>query len=172
MFKTYDVEPAWRDFLIWEVARATSAVTTFFDPIRIGRDGIEFIDAAFGYNNACEILRQEAEKVVPEKHTSCVVSIGNGLKGAIGINSKPFTRLQALANLATSSRAVHSQLQESFAAEKPQKYWRFDEDVAIGEINMTIGGSRKPSLHTHTHTHAITSTRMLRFRRSIAVPIP
>lgn len=111
LFRTYDFEPGWKECRIWEVARATSAATTFFEPITTGRDGIAFIDAGFGYNNPCEILCQEADKAIPGKRTSCIVSIGTGLKGAIGVNSKPLTLLRALVNMAISSRAVDSRLQ-------------------------------------------------------------
>jgi hypothetical protein len=159
LFKTYDVEPAWKDCKIWEVVRATSAATTFFDPIRTGRDGIAFVDAGFGYNNPCEILCQEADKAIPGKQTSCIVSIGTGLKGAVGVNSKPFTLLRALVSMATNSRAVDARLQEAFGAEQPQKYWRFDENVGIGEIKMddwrklqAIAG------HTHNYLNAFATT--------------
>jgi hypothetical protein len=153
LFKTYDVEPAWKDCKIWEVVRATSATPTFFDPIRTGRDGIAFIDAGLGYNNPCEILRQEADKAIPGKQTSCIVSIGTGLKGAVNVSSKPFTLFRALVNMATSSRAVHARLQETFGAEQPQKYWRFDEDVAIGEIKMGDWRKLRPIIAGHTHNY-------------------
>lgn len=61
--------------------------------------------------------------------------------------------------MATSSRAVDSRLQEAFADEEPQKCWRFDEDVAIGEIKMddwrklqTIAG------HTHNYLNSFATT--------------
>ncbi|KAK4167469.1 acyl transferase/acyl hydrolase/lysophospholipase, partial [Cladorrhinum sp. PSN259] len=151
LFKTYDVEPAWKDCTIWEVARATSAATTFFGPIKTGRDNIAFIDAAFGYNNPCEVLLAEADRAIPGRQTSCIVSIGTGLKGAIGVSPKPFTLLKALTNMATNSLAVHSRLQETFSREQPQKYWRFDEDVAISEIKMD-NWKMLQSIAGHTHT--------------------
>jgi patatin-like phospholipase/acyl hydrolase len=158
LFKTYDFEPAWKDCKIWEVARATSAATTFFKPIKAGRDKIAFIDAGFGYNNPCEVLLAEADRAIPGRQTSCIVSIGTGLRKAIGVNAKPFTLLKALTNMATNSHAVHSRLQETFGDKQPQKYWRFDEDVAISEIKMddwkmlqSIAG------HTHNYLNAFTT---------------
>ncbi|KXX77753.1 Calcium-independent phospholipase A2-gamma [Madurella mycetomatis] len=51
LFTTYDTSSSLGGCTIWQVARATSAATTFFKPIRVGRDGIEFVDAGFGHNN-------------------------------------------------------------------------------------------------------------------------
>jgi patatin-like phospholipase/acyl hydrolase len=62
LFTTYDSSAAFQDCTIWQVARATSAATTFFKSIELGRDKIEFIDAGFGYNNPCEVLIEEAER--------------------------------------------------------------------------------------------------------------
>ena len=65
VFKTYDASADLEDCSIWQIARATSAATTFFKPIKLGRDNVEFIDAGFGYNNPTEILMGEAEKQFP-----------------------------------------------------------------------------------------------------------
>jgi patatin-like phospholipase/acyl hydrolase len=51
LFKTYDTSTSYKDCSIWKVARATSATTSFFRSIQLGRDNIEFIDSGFGYNN-------------------------------------------------------------------------------------------------------------------------
>jgi hypothetical protein len=152
LFRTYDTEPAWEECRIWEVARATSAATTFFAPIQTGRDKIAFIDAGFGYNNPCEILCAEADKAIPDRQISCIVSIGTGLKGAVGVSAKASTVLKALVNMATSSRAVDLRLQETFGAEQPRKYRRFDEDVAIAEIKMD-DWKKLQSIAGHTHNY-------------------
>ncbi len=65
LFKTYDTSASLDNCAIWQVARATSAATTFFKPIKAGRDEIEFVDAGFGYNNPCEILIEEAQRQFP-----------------------------------------------------------------------------------------------------------
>ena len=36
---------------VWEACRATSAASSFFDPIAVGRFGEEFVDGATGANN-------------------------------------------------------------------------------------------------------------------------
>jgi patatin-like phospholipase/acyl hydrolase len=49
---------------IWEAARATSAATSFFDPISIGRGNLRqsFVDGATGANNPVRRLWQEAQR--------------------------------------------------------------------------------------------------------------
>lgn len=152
VFRTYSSEPAWKDCKIWEVARATSAATTFFDPIKTGRDQIAFIDAGFGYNNPCEVLIAEADKAIPNRDTSCIVSIGTGLGKAVGVSGNLSTLLRAMVKMATTSHKVHSRLQEKFGAEQPQKYWRFDEDVAISEIKMD-NWKKLQDIAGHTHNY-------------------
>lgn len=41
------------DITIWQARRATSAATSFFDPITIGNghQGREYVDGALGFNN-------------------------------------------------------------------------------------------------------------------------
>ena len=48
---------------IWEAARATSAASSFFDPIKIGQFGEEFVDGAVGANNPVAQLWNEAKIV-------------------------------------------------------------------------------------------------------------
>ncbi|KAK8053308.1 Patatin/Phospholipase A2-like protein [Apiospora saccharicola] len=64
-FATDDRSTAFNDCTIWQVARATSAATTFFESIKLGRDKIEFIDAGLRYNNPCEDLIEIAPNPYP-----------------------------------------------------------------------------------------------------------
>jgi hypothetical protein len=75
------------DFLdsvtIWEAARATSAASTFFEPVAIGLDKEIFIDGATGANNPVNVIWNEALDIwKPENHLDddlqCLVSIGAG----------------------------------------------------------------------------------------------
>ena len=45
---------------IWEAARATSAASSFFEPIKVGRNRQTFIDGATGANNPVRQLWNEA----------------------------------------------------------------------------------------------------------------
>ena len=79
---------------IWEVARATSAATSFFDPIEFG--GETFLDGATPANNpidqmwseAADIFRVGADnKWILENHIRCLVSTGTGKLLAIAFET-------------------------------------------------------------------------------------
>src|ERR1700722_19065192 len=95
LFKTYDRSESLKDCTIWQVARATSAATTFFKSIKCGRDEIEFIDAGFGYNNPCDVLLDEAQEIFPNSELGCVLSIGTGLGGVVKIQDSRRSILNA-----------------------------------------------------------------------------
>jgi predicted acylesterase/phospholipase RssA len=64
---------------IWEACRATSAATTFFDPIRIGPYNQEFADGGVIYNNPIQLVHREAELTWPGRTADALlVSIGTG----------------------------------------------------------------------------------------------
>ncbi|KAI9766340.1 MAG: hypothetical protein M1840_006604 [Geoglossum simile] len=62
---------------IWEAARATSAATTFFDSVQIGRYGQKFVDGAIVYNNPIHVVHHEAQHLWPDKQY-LILSIGTG----------------------------------------------------------------------------------------------
>ena len=68
------------DCKIWEACRATSAASSFFDPIRIGPFNEEFVDGATGCNNPIDEVLSEARIIWPDadRRIQCVVSIGTG----------------------------------------------------------------------------------------------
>ncbi len=77
------------------------------------------LDVGFGLNNPAEVLIAEADTAIPDRETSCIVSIGTGLRGAIDVDSNPMTLLRALVSMATNSQAVHARLEERFGNETP-----------------------------------------------------
>jgi calcium-independent phospholipase A2-gamma len=72
------------DIKIWEAARATSAATSFFDPMTITRKNMKrvFLDGGLGSNNPVDDLWQEAaDEWGPnplEPQIRCLLSIGTG----------------------------------------------------------------------------------------------
>ncbi|RDL41440.1 uncharacterized protein BP5553_01419 [Venustampulla echinocandica] len=64
---------------IWEACRATSAATTFFDPIKIGKYGQQFADGGVLYNNPIQPVEREASAIWPGcMESAVIVSIGTG----------------------------------------------------------------------------------------------
>jgi hypothetical protein len=68
---------------IWEACRATSAASSFFDHIAIGRYKEEFVDGATGANNPVPELWNQAQLMWGpeplEGKVQCLVSIGTGV---------------------------------------------------------------------------------------------
>jgi predicted acylesterase/phospholipase RssA len=92
-FRTYPVRTlASANCRIWEAARATSAAPTFFKRIAIGEEGQakeEFIDGGLGCNNPAIQVLEEARNIFGnDRLVRCLVSIGTGHPGTIGL-AKP-----------------------------------------------------------------------------------
>lgn len=150
LFKTYDTSTSLDECTIWQVARATSAATTFFKPIRVGRDEIEFIDAGFGYNNPCEVLIAEAQALFPNRKKMQVLSIGTGLRDVVSIDGTRKSILKALKSMATTSRKVDSRLIEQYGDEGA--YYRFNVDRGLDDVTLADWEkSSKISAHTRNY---------------------
>lgn len=131
---------------IWEAARATSAATSFFEPLVI--DGKVFADGATGANNPIYELWAEASSVFSdddgwklEDNLKCLISIGTGMP-----SSKPFGPsiadvAGALKAIATASESKAQQFQRQHASlVKNSVFFRFNvlhglEDVGLEEAD-------------------------------------
>ncbi|KAL1992613.1 hypothetical protein VTN49DRAFT_4645 [Thermomyces lanuginosus] len=135
---------------IWEVARATSAVVGFFKSIKLGRDKIEYVAAAFGYNNPCELLIEKAREWFPEHRQMRILSIGTGLGDVITIRDTPSSLIKALKEMATSSRIVARRLEDRFADDR--QYFRFNVDQGLRDITASDWESAsRISAHTRNY---------------------
>ncbi|KAF5590044.1 calcium-independent phospholipase A2-gamma [Fusarium pseudoanthophilum] len=93
---------------IWKAARATSAASSFFDPIQIGKFGQWFTDGATGFNNPVNQVYEEALQIWADAkdNIQCIVSIGTGEPGV-----KPFG--DDLKGLALTLLSVATQTEET-----------------------------------------------------------
>ena len=76
LIRSYENPEVFGDLLgvkMWEAARATSAATTFFDPIQIGYHGEKFADGALRHNNPIYQVYQEAKDLWPMTTSYCSV---------------------------------------------------------------------------------------------------
>ncbi|KAF2968835.1 hypothetical protein GQX73_g4720 [Xylaria multiplex] len=134
LFTTYDTSASYQGCTIWQVVRATSAATTFFKSIKIGRDSVEFIDAGFGHNNPCEVLIEEARKQFPRRGTLQVLSIGTGLGPIVEIKNSRRSIIKALAKMAATSTAVATRLNGQYG--DSGQYYRFNVDRGLDDITL------------------------------------
>lgn len=122
-------------FTIWEAARATSAATTFFKPIKIGRDKIEYIDAGFGHNNPCDKLIAEAKEVFPGRSDMQILSIGTGLGNVVGMKGNFISIIGAMKKMATSSNKVADRLEDRYG--KNGQYFRFNVEHGLEDVTLS-----------------------------------
>ncbi|KAI1165515.1 acyl transferase/acyl hydrolase/lysophospholipase [Nemania serpens] len=134
LFTTYDASESYESCTIWQVARATSAATTFFKSIALGRDNVEFIDAGFGHNNPCEVLIEEAERQFPSHGGLRVLSIGTGLGDVATIRGRRDV-LKALKTMVTTSTLVAGKLNRRYAASS--HYYRFNVDRGLQDVTLS-----------------------------------
>ena len=135
---------------MWEVARATTAATSFFEPIRIGGDEIEFIDSSFRYNNPCDILIDEGQRQFPERSQMRILSIGTGLGDVVTIEGNMFDIMEPLKEMAASSRKVAAILKNRFKDDG--QYYRFNVDRGLQDITLS-DWEKHSEISTHTRNY-------------------
>jgi hypothetical protein len=115
---------------IWEAARATSAATTFFDPIIIGSQ--EYVEGATGLNNPVYALLDEAESLWPDMRfrISSIVSIGTGMP-----------KLRDFGDKAKEISTETEKTQERFYKECDQvrlvdRYFRFNVQHGLEDVGL------------------------------------
>ena len=139
-FRSYQVKDSSEDLTnvkIWEATRATMASPTYYDPIKIGAFGAEFIDGGIGANNPVRILLQEARRVwsyeTIRDSLGCIVSIGSGKPLLHAIGNTTIQMAKSLVNLATDSEKEA----ESFLRDHPElaeQFFRFNVSHGLERI--------------------------------------
>ncbi|KAK4038535.1 acyl transferase/acyl hydrolase/lysophospholipase [Parachaetomium inaequale] len=135
---------------------ATSAATTFFKPIRVGEDEIEFIDAGFGFNNPCEELVAEAKRRFPGRRLQ-ILSIGTGLGDVVKIGGR-LDILHALKRMATTSKQVAARMDSGFGEEKG--YFRFNVDHGLEDTTLS-DWKESSNILAHTRNYLRENERLV-----------
>jgi predicted acylesterase/phospholipase RssA len=162
-FRTYPVRTlASANCRIWEAARATTAAPTFFKRIAIGEEGQakeEFIDGGLRCNNPANQVLEEARNIFGnDRLVRCLVSIGTGHPGTIGL-AKPdaFQRvlptklIDVLKKIAAECEHTASGLSERFK-DLEKFYFRFN--VTHGAEGISLEEWEKMGeLTEHTKTY-------------------
>jgi hypothetical protein len=105
---------------IWEAARATSAATTFFEPITIGDE--TFIDGATGANNPVRYMLAEARdvfnngKALAEDDYRCIISIGTGIPSLTAFGPGFLDVGEALKAIATDTEEVADSFRKDYTS--------------------------------------------------------
>lgn len=124
---------------IWQACRATSAATTFFDPIAIGPFGEEFVDGALGANNPVQELWNQAQDIWGDQlrvGLKCLVSIGTGVPALRPVSDDLglWRTLQDLA-METEKTAQQFHRHKSYLDDEG-RYYRFNVDRGLEGIGL------------------------------------
>ncbi|KAL2842053.1 hypothetical protein BJY01DRAFT_249287 [Aspergillus pseudoustus] len=120
----------------WEAARATSAATTFFDPITIGKKGQRFINGGLLYNNPVRLVQQEANDIWPGRD-SLLISIGTGEAPHRAFAGGILKVLHQLTKLATETEETANQFYLSHPEMvDAERYFRFNVTHGLAEVKL------------------------------------
>lgn len=158
LFTTYDTTASFKGCTIWQVARATSAATTFFKSIQLGRDKVNFIDAGFGHNNPCQILIGEAQRQFPDRKHMQVLSIGTGLGNVVPIKDDRWSIIKALKKMATESKKVATELDDRYG--ESGAYYRFDVERGLEDVTLS-DWEKTSQISAHTSNYLRENRRAL-----------
>jgi predicted acylesterase/phospholipase RssA len=131
---------------IWEACRATSAATSFFDPIAVGRFSEWFVDGATGANNPVRELWDQAQLAWGpeplEGKVKCLVSIGTGVPSLKAFKDDVLHIGQTLAAIATETEQTAERFRrERSLLDSTERYYRFN--VLRGLENIGLEEAKK-----------------------------
>jgi predicted acylesterase/phospholipase RssA len=149
LFRTYPVrENQSYNCPIWQAARATSAAPTFFKRICIGEKGLEeeFIDGGLGCNNPIKQVLLETEAIFgSDQCVACIISIGSGQAGVIGLKSPdafqralPLDLVAVLRRIATDCESAAEEIENHFK-KMPNLYFRFNVEQGMQGVTLAEG---------------------------------
>jgi hypothetical protein len=127
---------------IWEACRATSAASSFFDPIAIGRFKEEFVDGATGANNPVMELWNEAQLMWDAEplhnKLQCLVSVGTGIPSLRPFTDDAIHIGETLVAIATETERTAERFRRDKAHVDDGRYFRFNvvrglEDIGLEE---------------------------------------
>ena len=148
VLSSYPSERRGRDLFdkttIWQAARATSAATSFFEPIEIENE--EFVDGATPANNPITELWSEAYDIFSDsgdsgwaldENVACVVSVGTGVPAIRPFGDDPLQIGAKLVKIATDTE----KRAEDFARHHPHlfkkgRYFRFNVNRGLENIGL------------------------------------
>jgi hypothetical protein len=133
---------------LWEAGRATSAASTFFEPIEIGPFGERFVDGATGSNNPIRELWAEAGDVWRDEcplqdNIHCLVSIGTGVPAIHAFGSSLSQLAHTLKELATETEKTAATFeQEQRQLVNDFRYFRFNVTKGLENVGLAEIGKR------------------------------
>ncbi|SCO58413.1 related to calcium-independent phospholipase A2 [Fusarium fujikuroi] len=140
-FRSYSSHKSSVSATICQAARATSAATTFFNPVSI--EGMKFVDGALGANNPVDQVEEEAMEIwCPatgnlQPLVKCFISIGTCRLPIYNIDDRVDKFIGALAKMATDAEKVAEASIKRWRQHFEQgRYFRFNVDHGLQTVGM------------------------------------
>ncbi|KAK3322992.1 acyl transferase/acyl hydrolase/lysophospholipase, partial [Apodospora peruviana] len=130
-------QPAAAEIRIWEAARATSAASTLFDPIKVGMQ--EYVDGATGMNNPVEVVLAEAKAIWfdSRERIQCLVSIGTGVPALKNFGDNLLEIKNALKSLSTETERTEGKFHRNHAdLGIGGRYFHFNVDNGLTDVGL------------------------------------
>lgn len=129
---------------IWEAARATSAASSFFDPIAIGPLKQEFLDGGTGANNPIRQLWNEASDVFCDssgfklaQNICTIVSIGTGVPDLKEFGNDHLAISKTLLDMSTETQTTATEFHRPHSdLDDEMKYYRFNVPRGLAAIGL------------------------------------
>lgn len=126
---------------IWEACRATSAASSFFDPIAIGRYKEEFVDGATGANNPVVELWNQAQLIWGpdplEGKVQRLISIGTGIPSLKPFKDDLLHIGETLVAIATDTEQTAERFrQDKVYLDNGNRYFRFNVIRGLESIGL------------------------------------
>lgn len=126
---------------MWEAGRATSAATTFFNPITIGDFGETFVDGASWKNNPVREVWDEAQNMWPsgslKDKVKCLVSIGTGVPSLTPFKGDLISIGKKLLEIATWAEDTADQFSRyKVILDIAGRYYRFNVLRGLEDIGL------------------------------------
>ncbi|KAI1325074.1 hypothetical protein F5Y16DRAFT_411663 [Xylariaceae sp. FL0255] len=158
---------------IWEACRATSAATSFFDPITIGPFKESFVDAAaLGVNNPVYVVWNQAQEIWGSDQLSedlnCLVSIGTGVPGVKPFKDDIFHISKTLAAIATETEktAASFRLDKSLLVDAGL-YYRFNVTKGLETVGLQES-AKKADIAAATLQYIVSQEVLRQFKACVS----
>lgn len=128
---------------IWEACRATSAASTYFDPIEVGSFKEKFVDGGLKTNNPVKEVWLQARDLWGtdsadfQERVGCFVSIGTGISRNGYISNSLKDILSALQAIATETEDTAEDFERNNRVlHRDNRYFRWNVDMGMGDIGL------------------------------------
>ncbi|KAL6714796.1 hypothetical protein ACLMJK_007056 [Lecanora helva] len=122
---------------IWEAARATSAASTFFEPIEIGPSRQKFVDGALtGRNNPIRTANTESRDVWPREER-LILSIGTGAAPGQAVTGNLISLVERLKEIVTDSEQTNKDFRmENNDMVRNGRLYRFNVLHGLADVGL------------------------------------